>query len=69
LASPNSPYSNIYTDEEVVLTNGIANLNFPIAALNNSFYVVVRHRNAIETWSKTPILFNTSSKSLDLTSP
>ena len=69
LASPTSPYNTIYTDQEVVLTNGIANLQFPIAALNNSFYVVVKHRNALETWSKTPIMFNTSAKSLDLTIP
>ncbi|MFN0187842.1 MAG: hypothetical protein ACKVQV_04010, partial [Bacteroidia bacterium] len=69
LASPTSPYNTIYTDIDVVLTNGIANLQFPIAALNNSFYVVVKHRNSIETWSKTPILFNTTSKSLDLTNP
>ena len=69
LASPTSPYNTIYTDQEVVLTNGIANLQFPIAALNNSFYVVVKYRNAIETWSKTPLLFNTTSKSLDLTNP
>jgi PKD repeat protein len=69
LASTTSPYNIIYTDQEVVLTNGIANLQFPIAAYNNSFYVVVKYRNAIETWSKTPILFNTTSKSFDLTTP
>jgi PKD repeat protein/photosystem II stability/assembly factor-like uncharacterized protein len=69
LANPNSPYNIMYTDQEVVLTNGIANLQFPIAAFNNSFYVVIKHRNSIETWSKTPLLFNTTSKSLDLTNP
>jgi PKD repeat protein/photosystem II stability/assembly factor-like uncharacterized protein len=67
LASTTSPYSILYTDEDVVLTDGNAMMHFPIAALNNSFYIVVKHRHALETWSKTPVLFNTSFKTLDLT--
>lgn len=67
LASANSSFNIIYTDQGTLGTNGIAQFNFPIAAMNQSFYVVVRHRNSIETWSKTPVLFNSTSKSLDLT--
>ncbi len=67
LASATSPYNLIYTDQGIIGTNGNAQFNFPIAALNQSYYVVVRHRNSIETWSKTPVLFNSTSKSLDLT--
>ncbi|MFN8154026.1 MAG: PKD domain-containing protein [Bacteroidia bacterium] len=68
LASAASPFNIVYTDEGIVGTNGNAQFNFPIAALNQSFYIVVRHRNAVETWSKTPVLFNSTSKSIDLTS-
>lgn len=28
----------------------------PAAQLNNSYYIAVLYRNAIETWSKTPVL-------------
>ncbi len=67
LASTTAPYTILYTDEDVVLTDGNASMHFPIAALNNSFYVVVKHRHALETWSKAPVLFNTAFKTLDLT--
>lgn len=67
LASASSPFNIIYTDQGTLGTNGIAQFNFPIAAMNQSFYIVVRHRNSVETWSKTPILFNSTNKSLDLT--
>ena len=69
LASATAPYNIVYSDQKLLLTNGTAVMNFPIAALNNSYYVVVRHRNSIETWSKLPILFNTANKSLDMTIP
>lgn len=69
LTSATAPYTTIYSDQDVILINGTGSMHFPIAALNNSFYVVVKHRNSLETWSKTPVLFNSSVKSLDFTSP
>jgi hypothetical protein len=68
LASPTAPYNIVYTDRKIVGTNGNVSLSFPAAVLNQSYYVVVRHRNSIETWSKTPILFNSFTKSFDLSS-
>lgn len=68
LASPTAPFNIVYTDRKIVGTNGNVSLSFPAAVLNQSYYVVVRHRNSIETWSKTPILFNSFTKSFDLSS-
>ncbi len=33
----------------------------------NSFYIIVKHRNSIETWSKTPITFNSDTAVYDFT--
>jgi hypothetical protein len=43
-------------------TNGTADLQFPAAVAGNSFYIAIRHRNSMETWSKLPVSFtgNTS---------
>ncbi|MEP7263939.1 MAG: PKD domain-containing protein [Bacteroidota bacterium] len=69
LAASTSPYSFIYSDRKVVATNGTVKVTFPLAALNNSYYVVVRHRNTLETWSKNPVTFNLPVKTFDFTIP
>ncbi len=69
LASTVAPYSIIYSDRKVVGTNGMINCQFPLAVLNNNYYIIVRHRNTLETWSKNPVPFNTANKSFDLTAP
>ncbi len=48
----------VYTFSGVVDVNGQAILTFPSAVIGNRYYIVVRHRNSIETWSKTTVLFN-----------
>lgn len=68
LASSTAPYNIVYTDRKIVGTNGNISLSFPAAVFNQSYYVVVKHRNSIETWSKTPLLFNSYTKSFDLSS-
>jgi hypothetical protein len=40
-------------------TNGTAICNFPIVNDGN-YYLVIKHRNAIQTWSATPIYLNSS---------
>jgi hypothetical protein len=48
--------NTIATSSGTLKTNGILNLTFPGQYLNNSYYVVVKHRNSIGTWSKQPVL-------------
>ncbi|MBK7029483.1 MAG: hypothetical protein IPH45_09815 [Bacteroidales bacterium] len=35
-------------------TNGSASLSLP-ASMNSSYYIVVKHRNSVETWNGTPL--------------
>ncbi len=44
-----------YTTTTVLHTNGSASMQFPGAVNGNSFYIAVKHRNSIETWSKLPV--------------
>ncbi|HPI55363.1 MAG TPA: glycosyl hydrolase family 18 protein, partial [Chitinophagaceae bacterium] len=36
--------------------NGFVTCKFPSTLIGNSYYVVVKHRNAIETWSANPMM-------------
>lgn len=49
--------------------NGNAQILFGTSLLTHSYYIVVRHRNSIETWSKNAVLFNSSVVNFDFTSP
>lgn len=55
------PYTTVGGPYTVDLnTNGSASLTIP-AALNASYYLVVKHRNSLETWSANPVSFAGSS--------
>lgn len=47
-----------------VNTNGTASVSVP-AALGSSYYIVVKHRNSIETWNASPISFAAATMSYD----
>jgi hypothetical protein len=66
-----SPYSVIASASLNVLlhTDGTSQVIFPGAVLNHSYYLVIRHYNSIETWSKNPVSFNASIIAFDFTSP
>lgn len=53
----------------VLHVDGNSTMQFPAVIYNNSYFVVVRSRNAIETWSKLPLTFNASTVSFDFTTP
>ena len=42
----------------LLLIDGTCSITWPSALLGNSYYIVVKSRNSIETWSKQPIVFN-----------
>jgi hypothetical protein len=44
-----------YSVKAVLHTNGTLTAVFPGATLNNSYYVALKHRNSIETWSAAPV--------------
>jgi hypothetical protein len=55
-----------YTSHVVVHTDGTATISFPGSILGHSYYVAVRHRNSVETWSANPVTM-TSTTTYDFT--
>ena len=50
-----------YSLSTVLHTNGMATIEFPAEVNGNSWYIAVKHRNHIETWSKFPVLFSSTT--------
>jgi len=67
LHSSVTPFNTIYTSKSVINTEGNGNFQFPISIIGYSYYVVVKHRNSIETWSANPVQFNSNYTSYDFT--
>jgi hypothetical protein len=49
-----APYTSIYSVKTILQTNGMALCALPI---NGNYYIAVKHRNAIETWSAASLSF------------
>ena len=67
LHDPMSPSSIIYSATSLLSIYGNASLNIPPAYRGNFYYVVVRHRNSIETWSKNVVSFSSGVTNFDFT--
>ncbi|MBL0102917.1 MAG: fibronectin type III domain-containing protein [Bacteroidetes bacterium] len=67
LARGTSPYTIDYSDKVVIGTNGIGNFHFPTSVIGQSYYLVVRHRNSLQTWSANPITFSGFTMVYDFT--
>ena len=46
-----------HSAKAVIHTDGTAILQFPASVNGNPFYIAVKHRNHMETWSKLPVTF------------
>ena len=67
LHEENPPYNTFYSLDSVNLsTNGIALMNTP-CAMNGNYYIAVKTRNHIYTWSSISIPFNSNLVSYDFT--
>jgi len=53
----------------VISTTGNGTFILPPETYGKAYYIVIKHKNSIETWSKIPILFNTQNISIDFTIP
>ena len=56
--------SNAAPDQSIkaiVHTNGEASVEIPAVVSGNPYYIAVKHRNHVETWSKLPISFSTNT--------
>jgi subtilisin-like proprotein convertase family protein len=66
LHNSTNPFATVHTATGVINSSGYGNFSFPGAVIGNSYFIVVRHRNSLETWSKLPVLF-TAVTSYDFT--
>lgn len=51
-----APYGLLYSSNAQLSKSGQTTLNIPGSFAGTSCYIVVKHRNSIETWSKTPVI-------------
>ena len=59
-----SPFALVESSTKTIDLNGNGQFVFSNSSLGSSFYLVIKHRNAIETWSAAPVLM-TSGGSYD----
>lgn len=67
LASALSPYTILYSDTTFISVTGNILASFPADILNLQYYIIVEHRNSIQTWSALPLLIDQSNLSYDFT--
>lgn len=61
LANAAAPYAIVFEADDVPLNqNGQLSLQVP-SAFSGNYYIVINHRNSIESWSAVPLPFNTGS--------
>ncbi len=58
----------LFSDTVLLNTNGLASVQYPNSLYGGSYFIVVRVRNAIETWSKLPVTFNNTPVYFDFSS-
>jgi hypothetical protein len=67
LADANDPWGIVYAAHAVDLdTSGVCSVSVP-ATLSGDYYIVVKHRNSVETWSASPISFADATVGYDFT--
>ncbi len=66
LAQAISPYQFTDTLYSAINTAGIVVASIP-TTVTDSVYLVIRHRNSLETWSAIPVIFNSDSIYYDFT--
>jgi hypothetical protein len=62
-----SPYSKVYSGKAAVNTAGNWTYSFPPAVYGNAYYICVKHRNSLDTWSAAPVAINSATVSYDFT--
>jgi Zn-dependent metalloprotease/subtilisin-like proprotein convertase family protein len=58
LHNASSPFALVQSVKGTVDINGNGTFSFPGSVNGNSYYIVIRHRNALETWSSLPVTFS-----------
>lgn len=65
LANASPPNAILASSRNVLYTDGTGQFSFPSSVIGNSYYIVVRHRNALETWSASSVPFTGGAVTYD----
>jgi hypothetical protein len=57
LADTSAPFASLYQDTSLLGTNGWSYVHFAQDVAQRSYYLVLRNRNHLETWSAVPVPF------------
>jgi hypothetical protein len=63
------PYNYITTRKSVLDVAGNASVSFPSIYSGGNYYLVINHRNSIETWSRNPVLLPLGGINYNFTAP
>ncbi len=69
LAQSTPPFTILSSVKSVLSTTGTGVFSFPGSFANGSYYIVVNHRNSMETWSRSPKTLSVSGAFFDFTIP
>ena len=58
LHAASSPYPLIESSKGILKVDGFCSLTLSPERVGLPYYIVLKHRNALETWSKTPVILN-----------
>jgi len=67
LRNATSPFGLVLTRTLLMNTNGTISASIPGAQANGSFYLVLKGRNTVETWSKTPVMLLSGTNNYNFT--
>ena len=62
-----APYVIEESKKVAINTTGNCTMTFPSTVFGKPFYLTVKHRSSLETWSAVPVLLNASTTSYDFT--
>ena len=58
-------FPQVFSGASILGTNGTSTIQIPVALIGKNCYIRIRHRNALETWSSTPISLTGGTLSYD----
>jgi hypothetical protein len=67
LRGSTSPYSLVEEDEVTLNTSGVGTAYYSTISNTTPYYIVIKHRNSIETWSAEPQEFSSVNLNYDFT--
>jgi subtilisin family serine protease len=67
LRNTSAPYSLVDQTKTILNGNGSGSARFTNASNGTPYYIVLKHRNAVETWSALPQTFTANTLSYDFT--